>query len=123
MIKPIDEMLRTWAAELHPPNGVGSAGNANGGSNVIAMLMATRGNLTRSTAGARCPLDRTADIELIVNKHLPPPIERVVRLHYTDYDMSDPMKWAACGCGKRQYYRRLDLAHAAIAEILLRRAA
>ncbi|MCS7884246.1 hypothetical protein N0345_31050, partial [Pseudomonas aeruginosa] len=68
-------------------------------------------------------LDRTADIELIVNKHLPPPIERVVRLHYTDYDMSDPMKWAACGCGKRQYYRRLDLAHAAIAEILLRRAA
>ncbi|MCS7884254.1 hypothetical protein N0345_31090, partial [Pseudomonas aeruginosa] len=80
MIKPIDEMLRTWAAELHPPNGVGSAGNASGGSNVIAMLMATRGNLTRSTAGARCPLDRTADIELIVNKHLPPPIERVVRL-------------------------------------------
>lgn len=42
LIKPIDEMLRTWAAELHPPNGVGSAGNASGGSNVIAMLMATR---------------------------------------------------------------------------------
>ncbi len=50
-------------------------------------------------------------------------VERVVRLHYTDYDMSDPMKWEACGCGKTQYYQRLHLAHAAIAEILLRRRA
>ncbi|WP_400636992.1 hypothetical protein [Pseudomonas aeruginosa] len=121
MIPAIDEMLKEWADSLH--GGAFDSGSGAAGANVIARLIDTRGSLIRSTNRGYCPWDRTADIELIVNKRLPDDLAHVVRLHYLDRDMCDSLRWEAAGCGQRQFYRRLDLAHAAIAEILMRRAA
>lgn len=121
LIKAVDEILKLWAAELHPPNN--STVEVGGGQSMIAALMATKGELIRSSRRGSCPWDRTADIELIVNKHLPPDLEHLVRVHYTDYDSPDSMKWESCRCSRPQYYRRLNLAHAAIAELLISRRA
>lgn len=90
---------------------------------MIATLMANRGELIRSTAGPRCPLDRTADIELIYTSRLPRDMQTLMRVHYLDRDLPDDYKWRTVGVGERQYYRRLDTLHAAIAEILLQRKA
>lgn len=117
MIKVIDEELKLWAAWRAAPLGQG------GGGNLIAKLMDSKGELIRSSAGARCPWDRTADIELIYTKHLPLDLQTVMRLHYTNDDLSDSMKWSACRCSRAQFYRRLNLLHAVIAEILLGRKA
>lgn len=121
MIKAIDEMLKRWAAELHPPEN--SHVEVGGGGSMIATLMATKGELIRTTRSSTCHWDLTADIELIVNKHLPPDMEHLVRVHYTDYDSPDSMKWASCRLGRTQYYQRLNILHAAIAELLLGRRA
>ncbi|MED5608505.1 hypothetical protein VV867_12490 [Pseudomonas sp. JH-2] len=122
MIKAIDEMLKQWAAELHPPEGA-RVDLPGRGQNMIATLMATKGELIRGSRGSTCYWDRTADIELIVNKRLPPDLEHLVRVHYTDYDSPDSMKWEHCRCSRPQYYRRLNVAHASIAELLLLRKA
>lgn len=117
MIKAIDEELKLWAAWRAAPLGQG------GGGNLIARLMDSKGELIRSSAGARCPWDRTADIELIYTRHLPYDLQAVMRLHYTNDDLPPSMKWSACRCSRAQFYRRLDLLHAVIAEILLGRKA
>lgn len=122
MIGYIDEALQLWAAELHAPDR-DCVAMGGGGGNIIATLMATRGDLTRSTRGPRVLLDRAAEIELIVNKYLPFKEHQVVIEHYTNYDSLDAQKWAACGCSRPQFYRRLHTAHELIESQLVRRAA
>lgn len=122
MIRYIDEALQLWAAELHPPDPAEGV-IAGGGGNIIATLMATKGELSRSTRGSRVLLDRAAEIELIVNKHLPLKEHQVVIEHYTNYDSLDSQKWSACGCGRTQFYERLHSAHELIEAQLMRRAA
>ena len=70
MIKRIDEMLKLWAQDLHSP--VTTTYGGSTGGNMIAMLMECKGELIRGTRGSRVLLDESADIELIVNKHLAP---------------------------------------------------
>lgn len=122
MIRYIDEALQLWAAELHPPD-PGEGVIAGGGGNIIATLMATKGELSRCTRGSRVLLDRAAEIELIVNKHLPLKEHQVVIEHYTNYDSLDSQKWSACGCSRAQFYRRLGEAHASIESQLIKRRA
>ncbi len=114
MIKHIDTMLKLWAEDLHSaaPEGTGSG-------NMIAMLMETRGELIRGTRGSRVLLDESADIELIVNKHLPPQLSVVVREHYCNHDSFLSQKITHCGCCRKTYYERLHEAHECIAELLL----
>jgi hypothetical protein len=122
MIRYIDEALQLWAAELHPPD-PSCVEVGGGGGNIIATLMATKGELTRSTRGPRVLLDRAAEVELIVNNCLPLKEHQVVIEHYTNYDSLDAQKWAACGCSRPQFYRRLHSAHELIESQLVRRAA
>ena len=114
MIKHIDAMLKLWAEDLHSaaPEGAGSG-------NMIAMLMETKGELIRGTRGSRVLLDESADIELIINKHLPPQLSVVVREHYCNYDSFLSQKITHCGCCRKTYYERLHEAHECIAELLL----
>lgn len=119
MIKAVDEMLKLWAAELHPPEGVRLGGGGKG--SVLATLMATKGEIIRGSSRSACPWDRSADIELIVNKCLPDDLAHLVMVHYTDYDMCDSLKWEACKLRRTQYYQRLNLAHVGIAELLVGR--
>ena len=114
MIKHIDAMLKLWAEDLHSaaPEGAGSG-------NMIAMLMETKGELIRGTRGSRVLLDESADIELIVNKHLPPQLSVVVREHYCNHDSFLSQKITYCGCCRKTYYERLHQAHECIAELLL----
>lgn len=114
MIKHIDAMLKLWAEDLHSaaPEGTGSG-------NMIAMLMETKGELIRGTRGSRVLLDESADIELIVNKHLPPQLSVVVREHYCNHDSFLSQKITHCGCCRKTYYERLHEAHECIAELLL----
>lgn len=114
MIKHIDAILKLWAEDLHSaaPEGTGSG-------NMIAMLMETKGELIRGTRGSRVLLDESADIELIVNKHLPPQLSVVVREHYCNHDSFLSQKITHCGCCRKTYYERLHEAHECIAELLL----
>lgn len=122
MIRYIDEALQLWAAELHPPDS-DCVAMGGGGGNIIATLMATKGELTRSTRGPRVLLDRAAEVELIVNNCLPLKEHQVVIEHYTNYDSLDAQKWAACGCSRATFYERLHRAHGLIESQLVRRAA
>ncbi|MCO7609387.1 hypothetical protein NJH83_04020 [Pseudomonas chlororaphis] len=121
MIKRIDEMLKLWAQDLHMPTTLAS-GSAGGG-NMIAMLMACKGELIRGTRGSRVLLDESADIELIVNKHLPPELALVVMEHYCNHDSLLSQKMLHCGCSSRTYYLRLHEAHLFIEGMLMGRAA
>jgi len=114
LIKHIDAMLKLWAEDLHSaaPEGTGSG-------NMIAMLMETKGELIRGTRGSRVLLDESADIELIVNKHLPPQLSVVVHEHYCNHDSFLSQKITHCGCCRKTYYERLHEAHECIAELLL----
>lgn len=114
MIKHIDAMLKLWAEDLHSTAPVGT-----GSGNMIAMLMETKGELIRGTRGSRVLLDESADIELIVNKHLPPQLSVVVREHYCNHDSFLSQKITHCGCCRKTYYERLHEAHECIAELLL----
>lgn len=118
MIKHIDAMLKLWAEDLHSagPEGTGSG-------NMIAMLMETKGELIRGTRGSRVLLDESADIELIVNKHLPPQLSVVVREHYCNHDSFLSQKYTHCGCSRDTYYQRLHDAHLCIAGLLMGKAA
>lgn len=120
MIKSIDEMLKLWAQELHSP--VPEGGSASGG-NMIAMLMECKGELIRGTRGSRVLLDESADIELIVNKHLAPELALVVYEHYCNRDSFLSQKMLHCGCSSRTYYQRLHQAHECIDGLLQGKAA
>lgn len=49
MIKAIDEMLKLWAEEMHAP---GSNGGGYAGGNLIAMLIASKGEVVRGIGRA-----------------------------------------------------------------------
>ncbi|MGV6473490.1 PA0613 family protein [Azotobacter vinelandii] len=119
MIKVIDDLLRQWAVwRLAPGSGL-----EGGSGSMLGAFAENRGVLIRSTAGARCPLDRIADIELIYTTHLSADLRRLMRLHYVEQNLPDDYRWRAAKCSRAQYYRRLDLLHAAIAELLVNRRA
>ncbi|SEN19137.1 hypothetical protein SAMN04487857_111122 [Pseudomonas sp. ok272] len=117
MIRRIDEMLKLWAQDLHSPM-PDTYGGASGG-NMIAMLMECKGELIRGTRGSRVLLDESADIELIVNKHLAPELSLVVWEHYCNHESFLPQKYTHCGCSRDTYYQRLHQAHLHIAGMLL----
>ena len=121
MIKRIDEMLKLWAEDLHSPVST-SLGGASGG-NMIAMLMECKGELIRGTRGSRVLLDESADIELIVNKHLAPELALVVMEHYCNHESFLSQKMLHCGCSAPTYYRRLHDAHVNIESLLMGKAA
>ncbi|GJN49456.1 PA0613 family protein [Pseudomonas tohonis] len=120
MIRYIDEALKLWAAELHPPGGCEALSAGSGGS-VLATLMQSKGVLIRSTRGSRVLLDEAAEIELIVNGALPDEERMVVFEHYTNYTSLDSQRFEACGCSRAQFYRRLHRAHESIEAQLIRR--
>jgi hypothetical protein len=112
-------MLKLWAQDLHSPITEG----VPGGGNMIAMLMECKGELIRGTRGSRVLLDESADIELIVNKHLAPELAVAVREHYCNRDSFLSQKYMHCGCSRDTYYQRLHQAHECIARLLLGKAA
>jgi hypothetical protein len=120
LIAEMDEMLKLWALDMH--GGLGAGGS--GGGSMLGQLMDCKGELIRgSPGGSRMLLPWSADIEVIVNKHLEWPLAQVVREHYLNRDSLDHQKWAHCGCGRTQFYTRLGRAHVAIAGMLLERVA
>jgi hypothetical protein len=121
LIKRIDEMLKLWAQDLHSPM-TETYGGSTGG-NMIAMLMECKGELIRGTRGSRILLDESADIELIVNKHLPAQLSVVVREHYCNHESFLSQKYTHCGCSRDTYYQRLHEAHLHIAGMLMGKAA
>ena len=119
MIPQMDEMLKLWALDMH--GGVGGGGS---GGSMLGQLMDCQGELIRgSRGGSKMLLTWSADIEVIVNKHLSWPLAQVVREHYLNHESVDRQKWAHCGCGRTQFYERLHSAHLEIAGMLLERAA
>lgn len=121
MIPEMDDMLKLWALDMHG----GPPGGGSGGS-VLGQLMDCKGELIRgSRGGSRMLLPYSADIELIVNKHLDAQLAVVVREHYLvrDPHRMDSQKYRACRCSQAQFYRHLHAAHVAIAGMLLERAA
>jgi hypothetical protein len=121
VIKRIDEMLKLWAEDLHSPVTASSGGPSGG--NMIAMLMECKGELIRGTRGSRVLLDESADIELIVNKHLEPRLAQVVREHYCNHESFMRQKLLHCACSVRTYYLRLHEAHVNIEGMLMGKAA
>lgn len=120
MIAEMDEMLKLWALDMH--GGIGAGGG--GASSPLGQLMDCKGEIIRgSPGGSRTLLPWSADIEVIVNKHLAPPLAMVVHEHYLNRTSLEHQKWEACGCGRTQFYTRLHSAHLAIAGMLLERAA
>ncbi|WP_165668859.1 PA0613 family protein [Metapseudomonas otitidis] len=119
MIPEMDEMLQLWARDMHSPEGA-----EVGTGSVLGRLMDCRGEVIRGSARqSRMLLPWSADIELIVNKHLALDLARVVREHYVYRNKPEYLKWEACGCSRAQFYRRLDDAHVSIAGMLLERVA
>lgn len=121
MIRRVDEMLKLWAQDLHSPV-PDTYGGASGG-NMIAMLIECKGELIRGTRGSRVLLDESADIELIINKHLAPELSLVVWEHYCNHESFLAQKYTHCGCSRDTYYQRLHQAHLHIAGMLLGKAA
>ncbi|MCS3467411.1 hypothetical protein M2401_001132 [Pseudomonas sp. JUb42] len=118
MIKRIDEMLKLWAEDLHSDHEM-----LSGSGNMIAMLMEYKGELIRGTRGSRVLLDESADIELIVNKHLDARLSVVVCEHYCNHDSNLTQKLRFCRCSLKTYYQRLHEAHECIAALLMRKVA
>jgi hypothetical protein len=121
LIKHMDEMLKLWAQDLHSPMTVGDGGSSGG--NMIAMLTECKGELIRRTRGSRILLDESADIELIVNKHLAPELSQVVKEHYCNHESFLAQKMLHCGCSGRTHYQRLHDAQVCIEGLLMRKAA
>ncbi|AHC82680.1 hypothetical protein X970_11900 [Pseudomonas monteilii SB3101] len=115
MIKHIDEMLKLWAQELHT---LEVHGGGSGGGSMLGLLMDCRGDLIRGTRGSRVLLDESADIEIIVNKHLEPQLYVIVKEHYCNQDSLLEQKIAYCRCSRKTYYERLHQAHVAIQGLL-----
>ncbi|MEL7941035.1 hypothetical protein [Pseudomonas delhiensis] len=119
MIKPIDEMLRLWAEEMHSP---GVAGGGYAGGNLLALMIANKGEMIRGTRGSRVLLDRVAELDLIVNG-LPEQQKQVVSEHYLNRDSAPEQKYRHCRCSRNTFYLRLHVAHQSIQARLLRRVA
>lgn len=119
MIKAIDEMLKLWAEEMHAP---GSNGGGYAGGNLIAMLIASKGEVVRGHRGSRVILDRVAEVDRLVNR-LPEELKNVVVEHYLNRDSFPEQKYRHCGCSRNTFYLRLHVAHQGIQGGLLRRAA
>jgi len=118
MIPYIDEALQRWAeAQASAADCTSNMGNS-----VIASLMASQGVLNRAARGSRVLVDRATEIDWIVNKHLSTEQRQVVVEQYCS-NLPSREKWAACGCSRAQFYRRLGQAHRAIESQLLKRAA
>ncbi|XXF09390.1 hypothetical protein J3Q00_03180 [Pseudomonas sp. D2-3] len=118
MIPYINEALQRWAEAQASEADCAS----NMGSSVIASLIASQGVLNRAARGSRVLVDRATEIDWIVRKHLSPERRQVVIEQYCS-DRPQSEKWAACGCSRAQFYRRLGQAHKAIESQLLKRAA
>lgn len=119
MIIEMDEMLKLWALDMH--GGGGADGSA---SSMLGQLIDCRGELIRGTrGGSKMLLPWSADIEVIVNKHLSWHLVQVVQEHYLNRESVERQKWAHCGCGRTQFYARLHSAHLEIAGMLLERVA
>ena len=119
VIKAIDEMLKLWAEEMHAP---GSNGGGYAGGNLIAMLIASKGEVVRGHRGSRVILDRVAEVDRLVNR-LPEELKTVVVEHYLNRDSFPEQKYRHCGCSRNTFYLRLHVAHQGIQDGLLRRAA
>lgn len=119
MIKEIDALLKVWALELHSDFTAGGLA----GSNMVAMMMESNGQLIRGRRASRVPLESSMDIELIVTKHLDEQLATVVREHYCCHDFDMRLRYAHCGCGRDTYYQRLHDAHLFIEGMLIGRAA
>ncbi len=117
MIKAIDEMLKLWAEEMHAP---GSNGGGYAGGNLIAMLIASKGEVVRGHRGSRVILDRVAEVDRLVNR-LPEELKNVVVEHYLNRDSFPEQKYRHCGCSRNTFYLRLHVAHQGIQDGLLRR--
>ncbi|PPC77921.1 hypothetical protein C4K68_07700 [Pokkaliibacter plantistimulans] len=120
MIAAMDELLRQWAREYHPPR---QQEEEPHGQNMIARLMDCKGVLIRGSPGGKVLTDRGYDIELIVTRQLSEALRFIVLEHYTNYDSLEEQKVSACRISRATYYRRLHEAHLAIAQLLLERAA
>ncbi|WP_256858629.1 PA0613 family protein [Pseudomonas synxantha] len=119
LISEMDEMLKLWALDMH--GGGGAEGTA---SSMLGQLIDCQGELIRgSRGGSKMLLPWSADLEVIVNKHLSWPLAQVVREHYLNHESAERQKWAHCGCGRTQFYARLHSAHLEIAGMLLDRVA
>lgn len=121
MIDAMDEMLWLWARDMH-----GGPGGGGSGGSMLGQLMDCKGELIRgSRGGSRMLLPYSADIELIVNKHLDAQLAVVVREHYLvrDPHRLESQKWERCGCGRTKFYELLHDAHVAIGGMLLERVA
>lgn len=119
MIPEMDEMLKLWALDMH-----GCEGANGSASTMLGQLMDCKGELIRGTrGGSKMLLPWSADIEVIVNKHLSWQLEQVVYEQYLNRESAERQKWAHCGCGRTQFYERLHAAHLEIAGMLLERAA
>lgn len=118
MIRAVDELMTRWAEELHGPD---SRLLVTAGGSPLGRLIDNKGVLISRCRGQGALESVSADIELIVNKHLPPPLQRLALVHYLDHDSPNSVKWERCGCGRSQYYKRLSLLHAAVAELLVGR--
>ena len=106
MIPYIDEALQRWAeAQASAADCTSNMGNS-----VIASLMASQGVLNRAARGSRVLVDRATEIDWIVNKHLSTEQRQVVVEQYCS-NLPSREKWAACGCSRAQFYRRLGQAH------------
>lgn len=110
MIKAIDEMLKLWAEEMHAP---GSNGGGYAGGNLIAMLIASKGEVVRGHRGSRVILDRVAEVDRLVNR-LPEELKNVVVEHYLNRDSFPEQKYRHCGCSRNTFYLRLHVAHQGI---------
>ena len=119
VIKAIDEMLKLWAEEMHAP---GSNGGGYAGGNLIAMLIASKGEVVRGHRGSRVILDRVAEVDRLVNR-LPEELKNVVVEHYLNRDSFPEQKYRHCGCSRNTFYLRLHVAHQGIQDGLLRRVA
>lgn len=118
MIRAVDELMTRWAEELHGPD---RHVLASTGGSTLARLIDSKGMLISRTSGIGDLSSVSADIEVIVSRHLPEPLRLLARVHYLDHDSPNSMKWRRCGCGRSQYYKRLSLLHAAVAELLVGR--
>ena len=114
----MDELMIRWAEELHGPDANVMQG---AGCSTLARLIDSKGTVMSRTYGSVNLGSVSADIEIIVNKHLPPELERIAWVHYTDHDSPNSMKWERCACGRSQYYRRLRQLQDAVAELLVAR--
>lgn len=114
MISSIDSRLVQWAEGVE--SGSYGSGSGGGASNMIATLMACKGDLTRSTASVSGMSDAVYDTGRAVDKldGTHPTLAQVVREHYLNASALPEQRLQACACSQKTYYRRLGKAHHAL---------